>query len=310
MKRFRKILVATDTRFDDHPIVQEAVAMARYTHAKLKIVDCVPEFPWTVRLSLPDYAHVRELIVEEKQEKLRELAESIRTPAVVVETKVLQGKASLEIIREVIRGEHDLVMRVAKGRISRNPGYFGRTGRVLLRKCPCPVWLVAPGMTPKFENILGCIDATSDNEADMLLNDKIFNLAMSISDYHSGRFSIVHAWEIYGENLFKGRMNDDEFAGVEHDCEAHASRCLDKFMAKHGGSVRDANVHLLKGAPSVVISDFVKANNVDLLVMGTVARSGLAGLLMGNTAEQILNRVECSVLALKPKGFASPVRLN
>jgi nucleotide-binding universal stress UspA family protein len=43
--------------------------------------------------------------------------------------------------------------------------------------------------------------------------------------------------------------------------------------------------------------------------MGTVARSGIPGLIMGNTAEAILTELECSVLAIKPPGFVTPVTL-
>jgi nucleotide-binding universal stress UspA family protein len=41
--------------------------------------------------------------------------------------------------------------------------------------------------------------------------------------------------------------------------------------------------------------------------MGTVARTGISGFFMGNTAETILNQLNCSVLAVKPHGFVTPV---
>jgi nucleotide-binding universal stress UspA family protein len=47
--------------------------------------------------------------------------------------------------------------------------------------------------------------------------------------------------------------------------------------------------------------------NVDLIVMGTVARIGIPGLIIGNTAESIFEQVKCSVLAIKPDGFETPV---
>ena len=43
---------------------------------------------------------------------------------------------------------------------------------------------------------------------------------------------------------------------------------------------------------------------------GTVARTGIPGLVTGNTAELILNHVRCPVLALKPTSFVSPVSLG
>jgi len=67
---------------------------------------------------------------------------------------------------------------------------------------------------------------------------------------------------------------------------------------------------LRRGQPDEVICEFVVADDVDLIVMGTVARSGIAGLLFGNTAERILHTVPCSVLAVKPEGFESPIGLD
>jgi nucleotide-binding universal stress UspA family protein len=65
--------------------------------------------------------------------------------------------------------------------------------------------------------------------------------------------------------------------------------------------------HLLRGSPSREIPALAKRLEADLVVMGTVGRSGIPGLLMGNTAETILYQLDCSVLAIKPPGFVSPV---
>ncbi len=56
-----------------------------------------------------------------------------------------------------------------------------------------------------------------------------------------------------------------------------------------------------------MIFNFVRDNSVDLVVMGTVARSGLTGLLMGNTSEEVLDQINCSVLAVKPYSFKTPI---
>jgi nucleotide-binding universal stress UspA family protein len=41
--------------------------------------------------------------------------------------------------------------------------------------------------------------------------------------------------------------------------------------------------------------------------MGTLARAGLRGLLIGNTAERVLDDLDASVIAVKPPGFVSPL---
>jgi len=68
--------------------------------------------------------------------------------------------------------------------------------------------------------------------------------------------------------------------------------------------------HLVKGWPRKEIPALAKAIDTDLVVMGTVARTGVPGFIMGNTAETILNQIDCSVLAIKPPGFQTPVTME
>lgn len=309
MKRFKHILVATNTQFDSHPIVDEALEIALHNGATLKIVDVVPEFPWTVRLTMKDHEHMRELIADEKKAKLDALVEPIRAKGIEVEAKVLHGKTSVEIIREVLRADHDLVLRINKGKQSRRKGYFGNTGMWLLRKCPCAVWLVDPEKA-KFQHVLGCVDTSTGDQLDTELNDKVFDLAKSISHYHGGIFSILQAWSVLSEQFLERRMEHDAFEKMVQGNRDQTKKLLDAFLSKHGSNVDAANVHLIKGEAADAISHFVRNNGVDLVVMGTVARSGISGMVMGNTAEQILNDMECSVLALKPSDFVSPVQLE
>ena len=67
------------------------------------------------------------------------------------------------------------------------------------------------------------------------------------------------------------------------------------------------DVHLIKGSAAEIIPAFVEEQKVDLVVIGTVGRSGIPGLLIGNTAERVLNAVDCSVLTVKPEGFETPI---
>jgi nucleotide-binding universal stress UspA family protein len=66
-------------------------------------------------------------------------------------------------------------------------------------------------------------------------------------------------------------------------------------------------IHHLHGSADEKIPELVNDEQVDVLVMGTVARSGIKGLVIGNTAENIVQSIPCSLVALKPQGFISPV---
>jgi nucleotide-binding universal stress UspA family protein len=66
-------------------------------------------------------------------------------------------------------------------------------------------------------------------------------------------------------------------------------------------------LHLVEGEAGTVIPAIAAEERIDLIIMGTVARLGLEGYFIGNTAETVLQRVDCSVLTVKPEGFVSPV---
>ena len=69
-------------------------------------------------------------------------------------------------------------------------------------------------------------------------------------------------------------------------------------------------VHILEGEAEELIPRMVSKKKVELVVMGTVCRTGLPGFFIGNTAEKILHKLDCSVLAIKPDGFQTPVKLD
>ena len=129
-------------------------------------------------------------------------------------------------------------------------------------------------------------------------------------DRFGGELHVAHAWELYGE----ATMRDSAFL---RSTPAEVDRLLDVERAVHAQAVvelldavgvRDKpwQVDLGKGPAEEVVAAVVKNARVNVLVMGTVARTGIPGLVIGNTAENILDDVTCSVVAIKPPGFESP----
>ena len=66
---------------------------------------------------------------------------------------------------------------------------------------------------------------------------------------------------------------------------------------------------VLIGTPFLEIIRQVLRQKHDLVIMGTVCRTGVAGFFIGNTAENVLQQVDCSLLTVKPEDFVSPVGL-
>jgi len=112
---------------------------------------------------------------------------------------------------------------------------------------------------------------------------------------------------------FMKRPEEDVIAYVEQERQ-HSAASLDNLMREVAVLVdQDAldylkpQTHLVKGWARKEIPVLAKQIEADLVVMGTVSRIGIPGFIVGNTAETILNQIDCSVLAVKPPGFETPV---
>jgi nucleotide-binding universal stress UspA family protein len=81
------------------------------------------------------------------------------------------------------------------------------------------------------------------------------------------------------------------------------SETLRQLLGDDSYNVINPGLHLLKGPAQKAIPVAVKNLQADLVVIGTVARTGVSGFLIGNTAEEILDHLSCSVLAVKPTDF-------
>ena len=112
-------------------------------------------------------------------------------------------------------------------------------------------------------------------------------------------------------------LKEEEIVSFVEETKLYHKKNLDKLLQKIISKLGQQSIeyvepqtHLLKGSPQTEIPAFSRKIKADLVVMGTVARSGIPGFFMGNTAETILSSIHCSVLAIKPTGFVTPVTLE
>jgi nucleotide-binding universal stress UspA family protein len=307
MLAFKNILVAIDASREDQPVVEYAARLAESHQAKLTVMDVMPDFSWFQRAFVREVDHLRTLLAQEKADRLQVMVAEIRDRGVAAKSKVVVGRTSVEIIRQAMRGKHDLVMRHTKGSLSRRTDFIGTTSLELIRKCPCPVWIFGPDEI-KVSRVLATVDATPDDERHRELNHRILDLSESITKFENASLDVVHAWEVYRERLVRPRMSAEEFSTIEQSADSEAQRGANLLLAAHGLKADSPNVHLLHGSPDDVIPYFVSESQIDVVVMGSVGRRGVPGMLIGNTAELLLAKLRCSILVVKPDDFVSPIK--
>jgi nucleotide-binding universal stress UspA family protein len=308
MKRFSRILIDVDASAEGHPGLDAALRVAAHCAATVKIVDVLEDVPPGAREYLSPRLETD--LVAHRREQLAAIAQ--RSTHAGVTTDVLRGRPATALIREVLRSGQDLLVR-SHGRTPDVRGkQFGPIDMELLRHCPCPVWLAGsqnqPGAAPR---ILAAVHANPDDAAEQMLNSSILELALLMAELMGGRLSIIQTWTAFGETLLASHMPPHE---LKEYVESTRAREHEAFLALtqsfHDRLAADATMEFVKGEAEDVIPKYVDAHEIDLVVMGTVARTGVVGLLIGNTAERVLQRVRVSVLATKPAGFKSPVTLD
>lgn len=325
MYTFKNILCVVGTDEASKQALQHAMAVAEAQQAGLTLVSVIEDLPQKLELQDDFLAgeKIMNSLIAERRQYLKDMVASLDgSPA--IQQKVLTGTAFISIIYEVLRNQHDLVIKVAdnKGRLQ---SLFGSLDMHLLRKCPVPLWLIKGAAPRAHRRILAAVDVNDFYpEAEMStrqhLNRHTLDIAAAVAEYEQAELYVVSVWEAIAEDFMRAGVVtptqgsvDNYVDSVNRRYRANMHELMDESgVGENKSKLSSTMVQsvLLKGAPRKKIPEFAEEIDADLVVMGTVARTGISGLIMGNTAETILNELQCSVLAVKPPGFMSPVKLE
>ncbi|MEZ4387140.1 MAG: universal stress protein [Candidatus Krumholzibacteriia bacterium] len=306
MKRFKNILLVHDRASRGRKALDRALDLARCNGASLKLVEVVEPPTGSKRLVKTSAGEVDllEVITRDRTAGLERRAATLDAGDAQVSTRLLFGTPFIAITREAVQAGHDLVMVTAEGRGGLREHLFGSTSRHLLRKCPCPVWVVRPSGRRKGIRVLAAVDPGEEHPSGRELDRRILELASSLATMHDGTLDVVHAWNAVPRST---RVSSRSLARWNAEIMAAAEERLRTLVAEAELVGPPPRLHLPGGAPGLKIAEVARDRRSDVVVMGTLSRSGLTGLLIGNTSETVLQHLDASVLAVKPEGFVSPL---
>lgn len=305
IRQFQNILYVAEPLQTFDTVLTKVVELAAAQSAKLTIAVIAPDVRGAPLESHPDFQRLMAALEPYQQYD--------------IQVEILNSISFIEIIRSVLSKNHDLLIKAAE-----NPSFiqrlFSSNDMHLLRKCPCPVWLVKTEGTSTCKTIVAAVDFDIEisNSVTQQLNQSILELAATLALLERAEIHFVHAWEAPGELSLRAWSNNPEAAAQSYaaaESRLHQQkmndfeRQFDATMASHQEELT-THYHLCKGAAAWVIPEQTRKLQADLLVMGTISRTGIPGLFIGNTAETILEQLDCSVLTTKPPGFISPVSLQ
>jgi universal stress protein E len=266
-----KILVVIDPTRDEQPAFYRAMLAAKMQgYSLLLFTSLYKEFE-AGKLSKN---HAVQDHLNKHRDVLEKFAEQARQKNIDTTIEVDWDRDwSSAVVRASIRHNVDIVFKstfkhsVAQRVIRKTSDW------TLLRSCLCPVLLVREGTRWESHRVLAAVDMENDDSAHQMLNKAIIDLSKQVAGYYN---SEVHYINAYSDSL---AYPDNSY--LESACGVPIER-----------------IHSKVGTPEDVIINISKELKPDLVLIGTVARTGVSGWISGNTTEKVLDRVECDVLTL------------
>jgi nucleotide-binding universal stress UspA family protein len=293
-----KILVPVDFSEYSKPALGRAAAFARPLAAEVHLLH-VSEPPFFVpppheqSLNSPfDRATIAGMIEAQNREAIGELVGEASAHGIVVSrASVVAGHPSRTIVDVARRERYDLVVLGTHGRTGFSRAILGSVSERVVRYAPCPVLTVRGGAPARQALPTRILVPVDYSESSMAALSYATFLARS---FHAS-LEVVHVWERpgYVRNDVLVQEPDAERRTlvelIHRAAERQMTDFLEAFRVAQGGSEVDLPKHrLLSGEPVSSLLAELERGQHDLVVVGTLGRTGFAHLLLGSVAERVV----------------------
>jgi universal stress protein E len=305
---YQKILVATDFSPPAEAALRQAVWLARQSGARIVVAHTLPDLRKVVHaasakakldLLYGEGGQFQREVRQKSDDHLRRLIVSLNATDLDIRFETLLGEPFIEIIHAVQQEGYDLVLAGTRGLAAWKQFLVGSTAKRLIRKCPASVWIVKAEHVGPPKAILAATDFSDASRKAMLEG-------LWLAQQASARLHLLHVIDSTDvpDDLI-GKIPDG--SSLLEAIDEQATRRLEEFLGSLNVGSATVERHLFRGTPWKVIGSLTNQLKIDLIAMGTVGRSGIDGLLLGNTAEKVLTTCDCSILTVKPDQFVSPI---
>lgn len=307
MHHYQNLLYISHGTENETEGLKQALSLARNNQSPLKLLVMCPSFP-NYQKKYEDFVMTQTRAAIKATSEALKISEGLLN----ISIELMDGDKLIatRIIQSVLRHDHDLVIKEADSRGGK--GGFKAIDMELLRKCPVPVWLCRPIKHSRQDiQVAVAIDPDSAEPAARDLSIRMLELSNSLAASCSGELHIVSCWNYEMERSLRANVwvktTEEELNKTALKIQHQHRSALDNLV-KSADFSGTHHIHHLKGEADELIPSFVTEQKIDILVMGTVARTGIPGFMFGNTAENIVQNLTCSLMALKPNGFVSTIK--
>jgi universal stress protein E len=307
MRNLENVWVYVEARAPANEVLAAAAEACRRSDATLTVVGAIGRSEDRVFQT----SFGREILLmvrEDRVARLRNLEEMARTLLTSrrVRSTMLDGEVPWHsVVLHAIANPPDLLVVPARGDDPYGPDSVTQH---LFRKCPVPVWSVYPGRTPFPRRALAAVDPGASGSLERDLARRVVELALRIAGTGPIELHVAHAWSVPAEPLIRSKLGPKRSqAFLDEQRELARARLAELISEAHLES-SIAGTHLPSGDPAAAIPALAEELDADLVTLGSAGRHGLAGILIGSTAEKMVTRLARSVAVVKPTGYVSPAR--
>jgi universal stress protein E len=236
---------------------------------------------------------IKKSIVHERTEWLRDQVRDARSLFKDLTLEVVWTKDIAEWVSTRVKAERDEL--VVKSINQSQTLLHTPLDWELLRTCPAPVLLCTSTPWRRKPRILATVDLRVDDKAHEALNRKVLTAAHEFAALYDGEVHCAYAVDV---PKVLSELNIPDPRGFQREGVAHAKERLAHLTAPY--DVPAERLHVPMGKVGHAINRLSTKLKADLMVMGTTARRGVAAMVLGNSAEKVLMKARCDVLALKP----------
>jgi len=288
------------------PAVAKATQLARALGAELELFHAIDATVYVDMLG-DCVSGLSQLESEEREghlQRLERIAARARLHTPIVTVAAEWDFPSYEaVVRRVHESKADLLVAECHPGRHRAQGILRLADWELLRLCPIPVLLVKRVRPYHRPSIIAAVDPGQAFGKPAVLDEQILLLAAHLSKALHGKLHAAHA---YQPSSVAARVTTHS-AIVEPNV-ASAQLGLESLAARAG--VPLTGCHLLGGAPHDALEHLAQRLPADIVVAGSMSRSGLPKALIGDTAERLLRHLPCDLLIVKPPQFVNRVPLG
>lgn len=302
MDRLKNIVVGVDFSDFSKVALRQAVRMAGRNQAKLHLLHVVQDsVVGDLQDALPgDTQNLAQEVRGAAMERLDQMVAEIgpETEGIEVATDVVVGTPLIEILRRVRDTSADLLILGVKGSTARGMG-VGTLATKCVRRAAAKVMLVHPDHGEQFKSVIACVDFSESSE-------RVLEQAVRICSRDRAKLNLIHAyyppWKVLHYMAPTSQASPDYQKAYQRLLTDRLNALMKPFEAE--ATDLEVECHLVECSEAVEgIVEFQKESGANLVVLGTRGRTGLRSLLLGTTAEKILQETKCSILAVKPAGF-------